>query len=60
MSGIRSRDLEAHWVDFKIKTIWGHEKVQSYFGCEVIMELIHLKREVDVSFIYSSSEFCCL
>ena len=34
MSGIRSRhvcrDLEAHWVDFKIKTIWGHEKVQAY------------------------------
>ena len=33
MSGIRSRhvcrDLEAHWVDFKIKTIWGHEKVQA-------------------------------
>ena len=25
-----AEDWQAHQVDFKIKTIWGHEKVQAY------------------------------
>ena len=59
---MRAEDLWAHRVDFKIKTIWGHERVQAYSvwlrihnGANILVKggrcVIHT---------YSSSEFCCL
>ena len=56
-----AEDLEAYRVDFKIKTIRDHEKVQAYS----VWLRIHngantLEKGGNVSFIYSSSEFCCL